>query len=85
MTPPGIKLLYTLGKIFFVGTYKSISIKQNAILGISYREGQDDTDISNQGTKVKIKSQNITTYTSWRSSNNNSIDFYILGNQKMRI
>ena len=34
MTPPGIKLLYTLGKTFFVGTYKSISIKQNAILGI---------------------------------------------------
>jgi len=54
------------------------AIGENAILGIAYREGQDDTDISNQGTKVKIKSQNITTYTSWRSSNNNSIDF-ILG------
>ena len=54
------------------------AIGKNAILGIAYREGQDDTDISNQGTKVKIKSQNITTYTSWRSSNNNSIDF-ILG------
>ena len=54
------------------------AIGKNAILGIAYREGQDDTDISDQGTKVKIKSQNITTYTSWRSSNNNSIDF-ILG------
>ena len=54
------------------------AIGENAILGIAYREGQDDTDISNQGSKVKIKSQNITTYTSWRSSNNNSIDF-ILG------
>ena len=54
------------------------AIGENAILGIAYREGEDNTDISNQGTKVKIKSQNITTYTSWRSSNNNSIDF-ILG------
>mgnify|MGYP000551295203 FL=1 len=54
------------------------AIGKNAILGIAYREGEDNTDISNQGTKVKIKSQNITTYTSWRSSNNNSIDF-ILG------
>ena len=54
------------------------AIGENAILGIAYREGQDNTDISDQGTKVKIKSQNITTYTSWRSSNNNSIDF-ILG------
>jgi len=54
------------------------AIGENGILGIAYREGKDDTDISNQGTKVKIKSQNITTYTGWRSSNNNSIDF-ILG------
>ena len=53
-------------------------ITENAILGIAYREGQDNTDISNQGTKVNIKSQNITTYTSWKSLNNNSVDF-ILG------
>ncbi len=55
------------------------AISQNAILGIAYREGHDNTDINNRGTKVKIRSQNITTYTSWRSSNNNSIDLVLGG------
>jgi len=51
------------------------TIGKNGILGIAYREGEDNTDISNQGTNVSIKSQNITTYTSWESVNNNSVGF----------
>jgi len=49
-------------------------IGKNGLFGIAFREGKDNTDVGNKGTKVDIKSKNITTYTSFRSDNKNSLD-----------
>ena len=51
---------------------------ENTLLGIDDRDGKDETDVGSKGTNVKIKSKNVTTYSSWVNSNNNSIDL-ILG------
>ena len=53
-------------------------VGENTLLGIAYRDGKDETDVGSKGTNVKIKSKNVTTYSSWVISNNNSIDL-ILG------
>ena len=56
-------------------------IGKNGLLGIAFRQGKDNTDVGNKGTKVDIKSKNITAYTSFRSSNDNSLDIIFgLGN-----
>ena len=54
------------------------AIGTNGLLGLAYRTGRDNTDISKQGTKLLIKSENLTAYTSWKNINNNGIDL-ILG------
>ena len=49
-------------------------IKKNTLFGIAIRQEKEGTKISNLGTKVKSKAENISIYSSWRSNRSIYID-----------